>query len=145
MLATLLNTSMWIYKYPCKQNIACRHFFMNVPQRNRITRGLLSTIVRIVIHIENNIESSNGSGITQKTKPDFGFLNIHIFFVFTNLFFIFDDFFPYPHFLARLHIKTWKSNFGWCPIYCNSQALPIVVNRKKNLSHPTLEIFAVNY
>ena len=114
---------MWIYKYPCKQNIACRHFFMNVPQRNRITRGLLSTIVRIVIHIENNIESSNGSGITQKTKPDFGFLNIHIFFVFTNLFFIFDDFFlTYPHFSARLHIKTWKFDFGWCPIYHNSQA-----------------------
>ena len=60
---------------------------MNVPQRNRITRGLLSTIVRIVIRIEKKIECSDGSAITKKTKLDFGFSNIHIFFIFYRIFF----------------------------------------------------------
>ena len=83
---------------------------MNVPQRNRITRGLLSTIVRIVIHIENNIESSDGSGITQKTKPDFGFSNIHIFFVFTN-FFSYLMIFSLPSFFGSVTHKNLKIQF----------------------------------
>ena len=102
-LATLLNTSNFYVNLqgPLQTkyylSLVFFFFFMNVPQRNRITRGLLSTIVRIVIRIEKNIECSDGSAITKKTKLDFGFSNIHIFFIFYRIFFPYLIFFFWSH------------------------------------------------